>query len=547
MRARLWVIGLPVAVIMALVAVQLRWVNRLREADVAHMRLVAGQRAEGLAQEFDREIGRAYDLFNTEPSSLRNDEWKDFLVEYEAWAAKAAQPGLFRAWYVVHDDRRGGLVLQRFDPVRRQFPKVPWSDELRSIRAAIEGENKVRVPGALPVGEPRVGPEWDTPPALLIPLFASEAAVRSGYGPAYGYVIGIFDLDYVRSTFLPSLARKYFGDSAGLEYDIEVVQAHAPSLLIFRSSDAHRDHADVGVGMFRIGFAHLDEVFLAGRDVPQHEGIWRLAATHRDGSIEAHVARERRPDLAVGLGVMGLLLASVGLLIASARSARRLASQQTAFVAGVSHELRTPLAVIRSAAENLADGLVAEPERVRRYGELIAKEGRRLSHLVEQAIDFAALEAGARLPPEEIYDVASLIDEIAVGCDAPLTRRIAAELPSLKGDPSATKQVISNLLENARKHAPASPIAIHIDAIDMRGKPAVRIEIADKGAGIAADDLPHLFEPFYRGGRAREGQIPGSGLGLSVVKRLVEKQGGTISVRSYPGSGAMFIVCLPGA
>src|SRR5215472_10779964 len=102
MRARSWAL-VPIAVVLVLAALDLRWVSRLRDADVAQTRLVARQRAEGLAQEFDNEIARAYDLFNTEPSTLRGDTWNEFLVEYDAWQAKATLPRLFRDWYVVAD------------------------------------------------------------------------------------------------------------------------------------------------------------------------------------------------------------------------------------------------------------------------------------------------------------------------------------------------------------------------------------------------------------------------------------------------------------
>src|SRR5262249_57191172 len=142
--------------------------------------------------------------------------------------------------------------------------------------------------------------------------------------------------------------------------------------------------------LFHVGFAQLNDPFVQGDDVapqtgvfrpegpneragtnpvPRPEGpstssgVWLLRATHRDGSIELHVAHERRRDLLFSVGIIGLLVASVALLFASARRARRLDAQRTAFIAGVSHELRTPLAVIRSAAENLADGLVVEPGR----------------------------------------------------------------------------------------------------------------------------------------------------------------------------------------
>jgi signal transduction histidine kinase len=549
MRARSWAL-VPIAVVLVLAALDLRWVNRLREADVVHTRLVARQRAEGLAQEFDNEVARAYDLFNTEPSTLRGDEWNEFLIEYDAWQSKATLPYLFRAWYVVHDDGHDGLVVRRFDSHARRFPEIGWSEELWPIRAAIEREARRRPPGSVaPAAEPHVGPEFDTPPALLIPLFASDVAVRFGFGPAYGYVVGLIDTDYLRDTFLSSLAHKYFGDASGLEYDVEVVHGADPSAALFRSNGsslAPHSHSDVEVHLFKIGFAHLDEMFLPNGSPARQDGVWLLRATHRDGSIEAHVGHERRRDVILSLAVMALLAASLVLLVESARRARRLAAQQTAFVAGISHELRTPLAVIRSAGENLADGLVGEAGRVRRYGALIADEGRRLSHLVEQAIGFAALGSSARAAPQEVYDIARVIEEVAFQ-SADVARRIGAPLPSLRGDPGATRQVIVSLVENAHKHAPKSPVTIQVDAIDWRGKPAVRIEVADHGEGIEPSDLPHVFEPFYRGQRAQRGSIPGSGLGLSIVKRLVVQQRGAISVRSTPGKGCTFTICLPGA
>jgi signal transduction histidine kinase len=140
-----------------------------------------------------------------------------------------------------------------------------------------------------------------------------------------------------------------------------------------------------------------------------------------------------------------------------------------------------------------------------------------------------------------------LIDELTAQSRVGVTGRIVAPLPALRGDPKATRQVIVSLVENAQKHAPDSPVAISVEAIAWRRRPGVRIEIADRGAGIEASDLPHVFEPFYRGKRAQHRHVPGSGLGLSIVKRLVEQQRGAISVRSTPGRGTTFVVCLPAA
>jgi signal transduction histidine kinase len=545
--------ALPVGAALVLAAVDVRWVTRLRDSEVTHLRLVARQRAEGLASEFDNELGRAYDLFNTEPSTLKGDRWDEFVVEYDAWQAKASYPGIFREWYVAYDDGSDGMVLRRFDPRARTFPEVAWTDALSPIRRAIAKENALRLSGAHLEGEAHVGPELASPPALLVPLFTSEIAVRSGHGPAFGYVIALIDTEHLRARFLPALARKYFGDSSALErdsaleYDVDVVDAAGPRSIVFRSNYARNSAPDVETRVFRIGFAHLDEMFLPGAPPLPHDGVWLLRAVHRDGSIEAHVAREHRRELLLSGAILALLAASVALLVATARRERRLAAQQTAFVAGVSHELRTPLAVIRSAGENLADGLVSEPDRIRRYGRLVAEQGRRLSYLVEQAIEFAALEARADAAPQEVYDIAPLVDEIVRQAHPQVRPAIATKLPSLRGDPNATRQVITNLLENARKHAPDTPVTIRVEAIEWRGRPAVRLEVADRGRGVDSADLPHLFEPFYRGRHAQEGRISGSGLGLSIVKRLVERQHGVIGVRSAPGKGCTFTMCLPGA
>jgi signal transduction histidine kinase len=495
-----------------------------------------------MAEALDRELARAYDWFEADTTTMEGNRWRAFSGIEREWRRSAPLPRLFRAWYVVHDDGAGGLTLRRFDPVSRLLPRVDWPDELASIRAAIEAEDRyrrARAPGIYGF-EPHVGPEVDDPAALMIPMFTADQAAAVGAGPAYGYELGLLDLDYLRTSVLPGLARSYLGDEDGLEFEIDVVRARDPAEVVMAAP--HPGPPDVEVATFHIGFAHLDDMFISRDDHMPEDGLWRLRARHRDGSIAAHVHRAWLRDVAAGVAALLVLIASVALLVASARRARNLASQQLTFVAGITHELRTPLAVIRSAAENLADGLVTEPARVQRYGALLVGEGRRLSRMVEHTIAFAALEGG-RPVADEIYDVAAVLAELDVRDD--LVVRFSDALPALRGDPDATRQVIDNLVENARKHAPGAAIAIDVESVAGPDGPALRIEVADQGDGIDAADVPHLFDPFFRGRRARDGQVPGSGLGLSVVKRLVEAQHGTVAVRSQPGAGSTFIVHLP--
>jgi signal transduction histidine kinase len=222
------------------------------------------------------------------------------------------------------------------------------------------------------------------------------------------------------------------------------------------------------------------------------------------------------------------------------------------FVAGVSHELRTPLAVIRSAAENLADGVVADPKQVKRYGDVIAGEGRRLTQMVEQIMEFAGFESGRATLDVRPADLGGIIEEALRGADplvrehhATVERRGTSELPAVLVDPSAVSRSLQNLIVNALKYGGAPP-AVVIDARRAEGaRREVSVTISDNGSGIAARDLPHIFEPFYRGGDATARQIHGSGLGLSLVKRIMDEMGGRITVRTEAGKGSAFTLHLP--
>src|SRR5262249_2849361 len=131
--------------------------------------------------------------------------------------------------------------------------------------------------------------------------------------------------------------------------------------------------------------------------------------THRAGSLETAVARARTTNLAIGFGILLLLALSMALTLVAVQRERRLAQQQMDFVSGVSHALRTPLAVICSAGENLADGVVEDPQQSRQYGVLVRNEGRRLAEMVEQVLDFAGIQSGKSRYRFEPLDVEDLI------------------------------------------------------------------------------------------------------------------------------------------
>ena len=278
---------------------------------------------------------------------------------------------------------------------------------------------------------------------------------------------------------------------------------------------------------------------------------WKLVLRHPSGSLESAVSSVRRRNLIVSSSILGVLGASMSLLILSTRRAQRLARQQMEFVATVSHELRTPLAVIRSASENLADGVVRDDEQIKKYGELLRSEGRRLTEMVEQILEFAGIQSGQRGFALRSVAVGPLLQELAssssslaeeAGVEIELS--VPEDLPPVLGDEPALRGVFQNLLGNAIKYG-AQGRWVGVSARKTGNH--VRVTVADRGIGIPAAEQARIFEPFYRATDAVAAQIQGAGLGLSLVQRIVEAHGGQVSVKSAPGQGSEFTVQLPAA
>jgi signal transduction histidine kinase len=376
---------------------------------------------------------------------------------------------------------------------------------------------------------------------------------------------------------VPELAQRHFSPSEPDGYRVSVVSQSNTRQVLYRSdADAPVavDQADATVSLFgpttpflaRRGGAGLATnllpmVVVRGSDDPgaagaaEDVGRWRLLAQHRSGSLEAAVARVRYRNLAISFGALLLLTGSVALLTVTSRRAQRLAKQQMEFVAGVSHELRTPVAVIRSAGENLSQGVVGSAERVKRYGQMIESESRRLGEMVERVLQYAGLESGlgivARVPLEPATIIESAIDSAVtlVGPDeVRIERKVQPDLPPVLGDAAALRAAVQNLIANAVKYGGQDRwVGIRAEHVRGRRRGDVRITVTDHGPGIPQSELPHIFEPFYRGADAVARQIHGNGLGLSLVKQIVTAHGGRVAVSTRAGAGSAFTITLPAA
>ena len=228
---------------------------------------------------------------------------------------------------------------------------------------------------------------------------------------------------------------------------------------------------------------------------------------------------------------------------------RRLEAMRREFVANVSHELKTPLTSINGLVETLLDGALDDVANNRRFVTLISEEAIRLSRLIDDLLELAQIESKATPLALQPVDLRALIDSVGASLRPQLdARRVTLEVAvppktaTVRGDPERLRQVVLNLLDNAMKfNKDGGRITVQATTEGSM----VRLAVEDTGIGIPEQDLPRIFERFYRVDKARSRELGGTGLGLAIVKHLVELHGGRVEVRSRPGQGSVFTVTLP--
>jgi signal transduction histidine kinase len=404
-----------------------------------------------------------------------------------------------------------------------------------------------------------------------------EPAVGRAPRPPFGMCFVQVDVSFLRSELLPALVQRHFVGSLS-HYRLLAVSGN-PWRVLYQSEPSFGPEAfstvDAAVllplsGRFWpvLRFRHDLPVSASSDEI---EGVvrsndeahvrigsgengleWRLLARHQFGSIAEVTYKTRRRNLFAGFTVLLLLGVSIIALGVSAERARSLVRRQMAFVAGVSHELRTPLSVLQTAGFNLGRGGLSLA-RIGQYAATIQTESRRLSGMVEQILSYAGVQSGSRAYQFErlqVEDVVkrALAESALAFAEAgwEVEEQIEGSLPPVLGDRLALQSAVKNLLENALKYAvPAKWLRVAIACVSKQGKREVQVAVEDRGPGIDPRDLPHLFDPFYRGQQVLGSAVPGVGLGLSLLERHMKAHGGWVSVKNLATKGAVFTLHLP--
>lgn len=524
-RERL-IIGSLLAACLLLAILQYRWTGELSRAETARLLSSAGGRLQQFTRAFDAELRQS--VLDLVPSSeeVRSLGPERASAERLRSAASRLERPLFRRIAAAVPDRSARLHFfeATLDDPRFVEREWPASEDWQTLRKRLE---------AMARGEGYRGLIVDPNSALIeVPVFVDDSERE--------WMLFELDIGYTAGKWFPELIRTYLNPEGDDRFLVAVVWRNTPSKHVYGAGGGRAPaRIDSEASLFPVRFL--------GRGGRDNQGRWLVQLTHPAGSVPAAVESARRRNLAVALLLLTLIAAAGAALLRNTREATRLAAAQYQFFAGLSHELRTPLTVIQGAGHNLLSGVVKDEAQRESYLRAIVKQSGQLNEMVEQLLSYGAvrespepaLQASAVLDVviSEAIDSAALELEQAgrsVDVDMP------PDLPAVRGDQGALRRVFGNLILNAIRHGGGE---VKVSA--ALAESAVEVRVADSGQGIPPEELKQVFDPFFRGARARTGRTRGTGLGLSLVKQMVESMGGSVSVESQPGKGTAFTVRLP--
>lgn len=359
------------------------------------------------------------------------------------------------------------------------------------------------------------------------------ALVNPSEHSIFGYLTMPFNQDYLRNEYLPEKLAQKFGtpDQSGMNVWLrdwtnnEIIASSDPSV------------------------EYKPENIQFEQDFPDFFDYWELKVSLTDQSVVAASNASLVKNILVLIAAVLLLLGALVFMFRSAQKERALAERQAGFLANVTHELKTPLAVMQAAGENLADGRVSDRERLKSYGNHIYEEAVRLRKMIEKLLDVAKADAGQSLIEPEPVNLAkpcsSYIREHREYIEKKgfqLNTSVPENMPLVMVDPDSFNTIISNIVENALKYSNDNKF---VDIRLTAEEDEVVLRVKDRGVGMKEKEISQIFNKFYRIEDTLTAKTKGHGLGLSIVKNLVELNGGTIEVESEPGEGSIFTVKFP--
>ena len=592
-----WTFGLFIAApalalaVLGLRTVRLERIEReqqLRDQQAQIARLADAALSAALTQiETSEAASRGYPVFSLESQGLRL-----YPRERVYFGEFGRQPAFARrAWPA--GTRQLIEQAQAAEAQQRAQDALPLYQRLRSIEARLRPWaelSEARVRGAVPL---LANPEWSrseatTPSGLPVALLAcahvEQAAQtdRARFRPLLEATLenlraGRWWLSYEERRFHDEELRRLLalvGAGPGMSEDAHLAELAAVERVVGRLAPRLREgplrHFEAGVLVLWPGAQHgvaiaqprlasllgavLAPLLPSGAVVREGQGGVNAAALRalpgwelafRSPAATGWFDQRRLLWYGFICLLVIMLMAGLAMTVRVVRREVELARLQSEFVAAVTHEFKSPITSIRLLMERISGGRLQTPEAAGEYYAAVGRETDRLERLVNRLLESQKIQAGQkryRFEPASILALAeAALDRLTPQAEAKsiaLKLEARREIPELQLDQAAMADALENLLDNAIKYSPSgTEVSVVVEAREQQ----VCLEVRDQGAGIEADDLPHIFDRFYRGRQ----NAHGTGLGLSLVKAAVEAHGGTVTVTSLPGRGSTFCLRLP--
>ena len=594
-----------VALLVVLAVLQYRWANEATAA--SEMRIGAELESLMMKWHDDLyiEFSAICVAMQVGPDSGARDTWNDYLERYVEWnnaPPHETHPNVYRNPDLVQDvyiwdtNLNSRPQLWRLNPQNKKIESVEVPQNLQTLLSRLRTgssslSSSLRVWQLSRQGEPAsskassnvkstgtttTGWQFDeNVPAIVHPIFQRDGRSLSSQSLVDWMVI-ILDLNALQKRILPQLATRYFGGLEGLDYKVAVIAGETKPEVIYTSDtefgSQSSDTADASLRIFGPQTPALREEqsrnarSLRSIDWHNFHGStwfpvieyetpltpWTLVIQHRTSPLQDVIHRVRQKNLAVSALLLLLLASTMALLTIAAIRAQKFNELQMDFVASVSHELRTPLTAIFSAGENIRDGVVRDRSGLADYGSIVMGHSRQLMDYVDRILLFASIRSGKdryTIRPLPVSDILQRVRKnmapLIIEESRVIEENVEPDLPHVLADPLAVYSCLENLITNAIKYSSVDR-RVYIAArqeMTANGR-EVAISVQDRGIGIRTSELKHIFEPFYRSPEAIAAHIPGTGLGLSVCKRLAEAMGGRLTVTSEFGVGSIFTLHL---
>ena len=448
-RFPILIIGVLFALLSLLAFLQYRWLGQISDGERERLTRTVKADTERFAEDFNREIQNAYFNFQMNADVWREKNWNEFNERYDFYKEKTAYPDLIKDFYFVEAGENPTLLKYQFE--KKEFLNAEWNAELNKLKPVLIGDDPASINEEFPALLMPVHEMTEKIEHLIVRTKNTEdiKGLPRMLPKKIGVLVIELDRSVIENKIFPDLTKKYFSENESADYKLSVVDKNNQT--VFQTGEV--GEPDASAKLFNLApdkfvfFANREilpkiagekkknviisqiqtktdskvsvdkteekfdvQVFSREQTAPDEKprerifvnqnldtaGIWTLNVQHSAGSLEQFITNTRNKNLGISFGILSLLAVSIILIFISSQRARTFAQRQVDFVSSVSHEFRTPLAVIYSAGENLGDGVIRDEKKITNYGNLIKREGKKLSKMVEQILEFAGARSGTR-------------------------------------------------------------------------------------------------------------------------------------------------------